>query len=530
VEGPVSPQSTFLFSARQSYLQGLFKILGLPFLPTYNDFQFQQKIKLGERHQITLVGLGAVDRFKLNLEADSTESQKYILGNIPVQTQENYTAGINYKYFGNNGFWQVVLSRNAINFAAEKFVDNDESLEQLLDYNSQEIENKLRIERTARTKNFKWTYGANVEQATYRNATYNVLPFGILDFESELNLVKYGLFGQFSTKLFEDRLILSGGLRTDGNDFSDEMKDLSNQISPRFSASYALTPKISANFNTGIFYQLPPYTVLGFRNNENELQNTDITYIKNRQLVGGFAYISETNSKVSVEGYYKRYDDYPFMLNDSVSLANLGGDFGAIGNGLASSTSQGRAYGMEVLLQQRLYKGFYGILAYTLGWSEFTDRDGNFRPSAWDSRHIVALTMGKKFKKDWEIGVKWRLQSGTPYTPADVATSSLIPVWNTRGREVPNYDVVNSERTRSFHQLDFRVDKKWFFEKWSLNAYIDIQNAYFYSVPGAPTLNVVQDENGIPQIDPNDPSRYQTYFIENSLGIFQPTIGLVFTY
>lgn len=530
VEGPVSPQSTFLFSARQSYLQGLFKILGLPFLPTYNDFQFKQKIQLGDRHQITLVGLGAVDRFRLNLEADSTEQQKYILGNIPVQTQENYTAGINYKYFGDRGFWQVVASRNAINFDAEKFVDNDETQTQLLDYNSQEIENKLRVERTARKKNFKWTYGANLEQATYRNSTYNVLPFGILDFESELNLVKYGIFAQFSTKLFEDRLILSGGIRTDGNDFSEEMMNLANQVSPRFSASYAITPRVTANFNTGIFYQLPPYTVLGFRNNENELQNTNITYIENRQLVGGFAYTSETNSKVSIEAYYKQYDNYPFMLDDSVSLANLGGDFGAIGNGLATSTSQGRAYGMEVLLQQRLYKGFYGILAYTLGWSEFTDKNGEYRPSAWDSRHIVALTMGKKFKKNWELGVKWRLQSGTPYTPADVATSALIPVWNTRGREVPDYSRVNSERTKSFHQLDFRIDKKWFFDKWSVNAFFDVQNAYFYQVPGAPILNVVTNEEGAPQIDPNDPSRYQTYFIDNSLGIFQPTIGLVFTY
>lgn len=530
VEGPVSPQSTFLFSARQSYLQGLFKILGLPFLPTYNDFQFKQKIQLGDRHQITLVGLGAVDRFRLNLEADSTDYQKYILGNIPVSTQENYTAGINYKYFGNNGFWQVVLSRNAINFDSEKFTENDETKPVLLDYNSQEVENKLRVERTARYKNLKWTYGANAEQATYRNSTFANLGFTSLDFESELNLLKYGLFAQLSAKLLSDRLVLSAGLRTDGNDFSEEMMDLTKQLSPRFSAAFYLTPKLSANFNTGIFYQLPPYTVLGFRNNENELQNTTISYIENRQLVGGLAYTTESNSKISIEGYYKRYYNYPFMLDDSVSLANLGGDFGAIGNGLASSTSEGRTYGMEVLIQQRLYKGFYGIIAYTLGWSEFTDKNGVFRPSAWDSRHIVALTAGKKFKKDWELGVKWRLQSGTPYTPADVAASALIPVWSVRGREVPNYDLVNSERTRSYHQLDFRLDKKWFFNNWSLNAFIDIQNVYFNQIAAPPILDVVKDENGAPQVDPNDPFRYQTYFIDSSLGIFQPTIGLVFTY
>jgi hypothetical protein len=530
VEGPVSPQSTFLFSARRSYLQLLFRILALPFLPNYDDFQFKQKIQLGERHQITLVGLGAVDRFELNLGADSTEFQKYILGNIPVQTQQNYTAGVNYKYFGNKGFWQVVVSRNAINFEAQKFQENIETNPLILDYNSQEVENKLRIERTARRKGLKWTYGANLEQAVYRNSTFNVLPFQTVNFDSELKLWKYGLFGQFSTKLFKERLILSGGLRTDGNNFSDEMANPINQLSPRFSASFAITPQLSANFNTGIFYQLPPYTVLGFRDNEGELVNQDITYIQNKQLVGGLSYTTETNSKISIEAYYKRYDNYPFLLRDSVSLANLGGDFGAIGNEPANSSSEGRTYGMEILLQQRLYKGFYGILAYTLGWSEFTDGTGEYRPSAWDSRHIIALTMGKKFKKNWEVGIKWRLQTGTPYTPADVEFSSLRNVWDVRRREQPDFNRVNSERIGSFHQLDFRVDKKWFFNQWSLNLFFDFQNAYGYSIPGPPILNVVTDEDGVPQVNPNDPSRYQTYFLENAIGIIQPTLGIVVTY
>jgi hypothetical protein len=208
----------------------------------------------------------------------------------------------------------------------------------------------------------------------------------------------------------------------------------------------------------------------------------------------------------------------------------VGADFGVVGNAPATSTSEGRTYGLEVLLQQRLFKGFYGILAYTLGWSEFQDKDGVFVPSAWDSRHIVALTMGKKFKGDWEIGAKWRLTTGQPFTPANVEASRLIANWDRIGREIPQISQLNSQRLNPYHQLDMRVDKKWFFDKWSFNLFFDIQNVYFLSIPGPSILDVVKDENDVPLVDPNDPSRYQTRFLENDLGIFQPTLGVIVTY
>ena len=531
LEGPSGENSSFLFSARRSYLQLLFKALGLPFLPTYNDYQYKHKFRFGARHELNIVSLGAFDDFVLNLEADSTDEQKYLLNNLPVSTQWNYTVGASYKYFGDKGFWTVVASRNMINYNAEKFVGNVETNPVLLDYTSQEIENKLRVERTSRKEGLKVNYGANYEYAKYNVDTYSVQRFGIIDFESQLRLSKYGAFGQASKSLFQDRLSLSLGARMDGNGFSWEMRNPLRQFSPRFSASYYLLPELTFNFNTGIFYQLPPYTVLGYRDTQTgTLINQDIRYIRNRQLVAGLSYTTQTNARISIEGYYKRYDRYPFLTRDSVSLANLGGDFGVVGNEPAVSTSEGRTYGMEILLQQRLFKGFYGIVAYTLGWSEFTDKVGNFVPSAWDSRHIIALTMGKKFKRNWEVGAKWRFTSASPYTPTDLAVSSLREVWDIRGVGVPDYNRVNSERLRSYHQLDVRIDKKWFFNKWSFNLYFDIQNAYLYSIAGAPNLDVVKDDNDQPIVDPNNPTRYQTRFLENEIGIIQPTVGIVVTY
>lgn len=531
LEGPSGKNSSFLFSARRSYLQFLFKAIGLPFLPTYNDYQYKHKFRIGKRHELNIVSLGAIDQFELNLEADSTEFQKYTLANLPVQTQWNYTIGASYKYFGDQGFWTFVASRNMLNNRNIKYEDNIEAKGTLLDYNSQEIENKLRLEYTGRQNGFKWNYGINYEYAKYTNETFNQRTFGIIDFSSKLNLSKYGAFVQLSKRLAEERLILSAGARMDGNSFSDEMNNPFKQFSPRFSASYALTSKITANLNTGIFYQLPPYTVLGYRDTDTQdLVNSDLTYIQNKQLVAGFAYVSAQNAKISVEAYYKNYSNYPFLTRDSISLANVGADFGVVGNEPAISTSEGRTYGLEVLIQQRLFKGFYGIIAYTLGWSEFSDQNGNFVPSSWDSRHIVALTAGKKFKGDWEIGAKWRLTSGTPYTPANVPLSSLRSVWDLSLRELPDYSLLNSQRIPAYHQLDIRVDKKWFFKKWSFNLFLDVQNVYNYAVPGPPILTPVRGDDDQLLIDINDPSRYQMKFLDNELGIFQPTIGIVITY
>jgi hypothetical protein len=533
VEGPIKKESSFMFSARRSYLQLLFKVLGLPFLPNYNDYQLNTRIKLNDRNELRIVSLGALDQFELNLDADSTDFQKYILGNIPVQSQWNYTFGVSYRHYADNGFLTVVLSRNMINYDANKYVDNEETNRLLFDYNSREIENKSRIEYTGRRNGYKWNYGVNMEHAKYTNRTFQEVPFGTIDFESKLNLFKYGVFAQASKSLMKDRLILSLGARMDGNSFSEEMQNPLNQFSPRFSASYAINSKLSANFNTGIFYQLPPYTVLGYRDTDSgALVNKEngIRYIRNKQIVGGFSWTSPANSKISIEGFYKDYDNYPFLLNDSISLANLGGDFGVIGNEPAASISEGRAYGLEFLYQQRLFKGFYGILAYTLFWSEFQDNKGEYIPSSWDSRHIIALTAGKKFRRNWEIGAKWRFTGGTPFTPADVDFSRLTEVWDVRGSSVPDYSRLNSDRIPNFHQLDVRVDKKWFFQKWSLNLFLDIQNVYNKVVPGPPILDVVRDENSNYLIDPNDPSRYQTYLIENDLGLLQPTVGIVVTY
>ena len=174
-----------------------------------------------------------------------------------------------------------------------------------------------------------------------------------------------------------------------------------------------------------------------------------------------------------------------------------------------------------------MYKGFYAILAYTYVVSEFKDKNNSYVPTSWDSRNIISLTGGKRFKKGWEVGFRWLFSGGSPYTPIDVETSGLIQNWDINGQGVLDINRLNTQRESNFHQLNLRVDKKIFLDKFNMNFYLDIQNAYGYKAKLAPILLVETDANDNPIVDPNDPTRYKTKFIENTNGIVQPTLGII---
>lgn len=322
---------------------------------------------------------------------------------------------------------------------------------------------------------------------------------------------------------------MSLGLRTDVNNYSSDMMNPIDQLSPMFSLSYRLTEKISLNANVARFHQLPAYTIMGYRDAQGDLVNKSngLKYIRADHFVAGAEFLAKWNARFTVEGFYKIYSRYPFSLKDSISLANLGSDFGVIGNEAINSSSNGRSYGTEFLYQQKLFKGFYGIVAYTYVRSEFEDKKGEYVPSSWDSRHIVSLTAGKRFGKNWELGMRWLFSTGSPFTPYDISTSSLKQVWDITGQGLLDYNLLNTQRESNYHQLNIRVDKKIFLDKFNLNFYLDIQNAYGYETRVAPILLIVKDENGVPLTDPNDPTRYQTKLVENTSGIVQPTIGII---
>ncbi|TVQ07760.1 MAG: TonB-dependent receptor [Bacteroidetes bacterium] len=534
LDGPLSENTTMIFSLRRSYLQFLFGVIGLPFLPTYNDFQFKTDTRLSDKSELTFIGIGALDQFRLNLDANETEDQRFILDYLPVNEQWNYTIGAVYRRFRDNGFDRLVVSRNMLRNFSYKYPDNDESRPRTFDYESDEIENKIRYERTTQLGNYRLIYGAGGEYAKYLNDTYQEVfftePF-VIEYNSFLEIYKWNLFGQVTRSFMEDKLSLSFGVRTDANNYSSRMSNPLRQLSPRISASYKIRENLTFSASTGKFYQLPSYTTLGFKDNDGVLRNREnnLTYISVDHYVAGFELLPTRQTLITLEGFFKNYSNYPFSVADGVPLSSKSADFGIFGDEEVTSTSNGRAYGAELLLREQRIKNLNVILSYTFVRSEFEDTEGGFIPSSWDSRHIVNLTASQKLPRNWDIGAKWRFSGGAPFTPFDLETSRRQEAWDAQRQGYLDYSRFNENRLKSFHQLDLRIDKQYFFNNFSLMFYLDIQNVYNFQSELAPNLLRETDENGVP-LPANEEGLYRLKELRNTTGTLLPSIGIMFEF
>jgi hypothetical protein len=543
-----SKKTTYLFSLRRSYLQFLFKAIQLPFLPDYWDNQFKIHRQIDKNNEIYVIGIGALDDFRLNIPDNATLEQQSILNGIPIFKQYSYTRGIAWKKLVKNGYMQLAVSRNVLQNFAEKYDDNDNSnpAKKRFKFVSREAENKIRWEMNKYKNKWKFSYGAMAQYATYKMDTYNrifqeirdsnnnlIQPALIIEYNTAVNFFKFGAFGQVSRSFIGERLRTSLGLRTDMNTFTETGMNPLQTLSPRLAIAYSFTDKWSINASAGRYYKTPFYTVLGFKDNNGNYLNKNIRYIQSDHLVAGIEYIPAKATRITVEGFYKLYNRYPVSNLDSVSLANLGGDFGILGNEDITDIGKGRSYGVEFLFQQKFTKNFYGILAYTLFWSEFTGfNTQKYIPSAWDNRHLVAFTGGYKFKKNWELGVKYRLLGGTPYTPYDTLASRLN--YATTGSGILDYNKLNTLRLDPFQSLDIRIDKKWNFNKWTLDIFIDVTNV-LDSPNWAPASYTFKIDNQGPDIydttDGNalkpDGSNAKPTYVENRSSSRLPTMGFI---
>jgi hypothetical protein len=533
-EGPIGKKASIIVSARESYSQHMFKAIGLPVLPFYSDVQLKSVIHFDEKNELTLVGLGGFDRYTLNLEAEATESLLYNTGYIPEGTQLLYTAGAVYKHYLDNGYYTAVLSRNYFDNRAQKFLDNSyEAEDQVLDFASVEAEDHLRLEhKIFGDEGAEWNYGVNLErnQVTNDNFSLYTFPNGSVDtinFNSEIGLLRYGAFGSYSRLFADGKLRLFAGLRIDGNTYSEKMQNPLRQLSPRVSARWTFAEGWHLNASSGIYYQLPPYLLMSFQQ-EGELVNQDrLDYMRSRQAALGVEHVTNKGYNIKLEGFYKLYDNYPFLLLDSISYANSNASYALIGNQPADMSSEGRAYGIEFQVKQKLRKTYYWMLTYSFVVSQFKDTEGNFVSSSWDNRHFGTVAVGKTFRNNWDVGFRFSFSGGNPYTPYDIELSSQRAIWDLNRRGLPDFDQLNQARLPVFHQLDFRVDKQWNFRKWTLTAFVDVQNIYSSSVLLLPYLTVEYDAENNPIVDPNDDSRYLTKIISSDTGRVLPGLGIL---
>ena len=513
--------TTLMLSARRSYLQFVFELVGLPIRPDYWDYQWKINHTIDAFNSISFIGLGSIDDFSVVAPEEFDAEQQSTIEQVPIIQQKTTTIGLSWKrkFKSGNGRMQTTLSTNRLQNVFSRFSDNENQTGLLFENDAVEHETKLRLNVTQFLAEWKLSYGTNVQLSNYSNKTLGLLEN--FNYASSIDFMKYGFFGKASRSYFNEKLSLSLGLRVDADSFTTGSTLIDN-LSPRLAASYQLTSdqRWKLNASIGRYYKIPTYTMLGFQDLQGNFINKNNRYTQSDHYVFGVEYNWTPTARITVEGFIKDYSQYPVSVLDQVSLANKGGGFEVLGNEPVLDTGKGKSSGIEVLFQQKLTKNFYGVLAYTHFFSEFSRANGPLLPTVWDSRNLLSFTGGYKLKRNWEVSLRYRYAGETPYVPTDVAASlAAYP------RIVLDYNRLGDVTLDAFSQGDIRIDKKWNFKRLSFNFYLEVQNFLAKAVPRPQEYGIARNEDGT-EVNPRNLVLIDTDRTETPL----PSFGFVFDF
>ena len=497
LEGPLfkkeqkESKTSFLLSVRRSYLQALFELIGLPIRPNYWDYQYKVSHQIGEYNDLYILGLGSIDDFTVEAPNEFDENAQAILEQAPFIEQKTNSIGVTWKrrFKDKSGFMHTTVSNNRLENIFTTYQDTQNQIGVIFKNDAVESETKLRYTLIKFVNDWKLIGGFNTQYSYYTNNTQNTTD-GIF-FNTEIDFIKYGLFFNGTKSFFNDKLDISLGFRMDDDSFTTN-DNLFSTFSPRLSLTYEFIENWRISTTVGRYFKLPPYTILGFRDQNNRLSNQDVSYTQSDHYVIGLQYIPSPSAIISLEGFYKQYRDYPVSVLDRVSLANKGADFEVLGNEDVETIGKGRSYGLEFQYQQKLTNHFYSIFSYTYFFSEFTGFDTSvYRPSVWDSRHLVSFVGGYKLKKNWEICSRYRFAGKTPFVPVVLnQTLTSYP------EIILDYNRLGEEKLAIFSQLDVRIDKKWNYPEWTLNIFFEVQNMLAQEIPTPPEYGLSRDDSG----------------------------------
>ena len=537
IDTPISKngKTTLVASYRRSYLQLLFDILNLPFLPTYNDYQFKINSKLTDKDEIYLIGLGSFDKNKLNLSIkDPSASQQYILGYLPNNDQTSYVFGVGYKHRFDGGEFLTVASHNYLYNKLYKYRNNDILQDQTMDISSNTKEYKLRsqiklyvISGFSIKAGIEGGYGKMSSQ-TFKQI-YSTNNPQIFSYDNRTAVFRYSLYGTINREIINDKLFASFALRADGMNYSSKTSNPLKQISPRLNITYNFRPKWKFNGSVGRYYQEPLYTTLSIEENKSRLK-----YMSVNSYILGVNYIPNQNSEFKIESFYKKYNNSAISLIDSLPISTSDLEESVVGAVPATSKGSGRSYGIEFTYRNLDIKNTVVNISYTLMKSEYNKLDDDLKPikgeywnSSWDVGHVVNISAIFKLNRDWSFGAKWYLVGGFPYTPYDYDLSSRIDNWDARNRPYIDKQHYNEMDSKAYHQLDVRVDKVWYFKSWRFGIYLDIQNLYNKSSRRQDIILPEVDDNGNNVIDPDRNGYYKMKTIESNYGgTILPTLGI----
>ena len=245
---------------------------------------------------------------------------------------------------------------------------------------------------------------------------------------------------------FTPRIRMTNGVRIDYFGRPHELA-----LQPRAEMQLKYTDKLTQRFGAG-YYRRPPEF-------QTEFLSKDAKSERSTQMTTGLEYTPIPGVRIQGSAYY----------TDRTDLITRNAD-GTLGN-----SGRGTSKGFELLAT--VYGGaWFGWFGYSYSNSIRVDKIGG-EPRLFDYDQPHSLNVAASWKKGhWQLGGRFQLYSGLPYTP--VVGAELD---SDRNLYIPTQGAINSGRAPYHHQLDIRIDYSWKWGPAQLLAFLDVQNVYLNS-------------------------------------------------
>lgn len=481
VEGPLHENATFALAGRRSYIDVLLPLflpddapIDFTLAPRYYDYQALYDYQKGD-HRLRLYFLGSDDRLEALLEEPAGPDPS-IRGSIKNQTYFNrlYAAwnarlgpDVDHEFSVAGGQNQFLLSAGE-----EIYFSVDGWLITLRD----DIELRL-------SESFKLRAGIDVETFFGDLEIRAPLPpkegqqspplseREVLEIKGDFFFLNPSPWVEAEWKLGD--MLLVPGFRVDYDKVLDDYA-----LDPRLSVRYDLLKTAEGKPSTVLKAGVGAYSQRPTPDESDEtFGNPDIELEHSLHTSGGFEQRLTDALDVDVVGFYKYIFNSVGPSEDPQERV--------------ANNTEGRIYGLELLLKHNQVGDFFGWVSYTLMRSERRDPgEDTWRLFTLDQTHIFTILGNYRVTSDWEIGARWRYTTGNPQT---LRTGSVYAV--DTDVYVPYFGESNGVRGDAFHQLDLRVDRKWTFDTWLLTAYLEIQNVYNRANPEGINYNFDSTES-----------------------------------
>ncbi|MGE5314198.1 MAG: TonB-dependent receptor [Acidobacteriota bacterium] len=478
LEGPVGGAGSFLFSARRSYLDPVFRFYGFGFIPYFWDFLGKATLALDASNSIDILSVAAIDRMTVN---NATEQNRYDNERMIFSDQNLVVSGVTWKRkLARNGSFSLTARKSYADF---NYNQMGKVFGHYLKNISYEDENSLRADLKTRLSD-QGVLSSGIEGRLAKldsRMVAKVIATGFAEYKYTIPVdttqrstaYKADAYVEYAHTL--GRLTASAGLR------ADYFSMIANEtvVAPRLRLSYEANERTTVTASAGRFYQSPSYIWL-----MTNPYNRGLNHLGMNQYTAGVTYQPSADWSVSVEVYEKRYFNYPVsltrpylvMVNSGEDVTDIAEAYTAFGLDFLQSLGTGRARGIDILVEKQLSGlPLFGRASLSIGQTRFRALDGNERPASSDQPVVFNAGGGWLPDEKWEFTGTFRYSSGRPYAP--IARTSFYL------RSCAEY---NTARTDANHRLDLRAARKWETDSFRLSAYIDIQNVYNRPWRGVP--------------------------------------------